>query len=61
MIASGLPNFIMMFVVKLFNFTFKTSFDNFYNFQNSIRNHVGPRAFATLQNELSPVVDYNNK
>ena len=43
-----------------FKFHFKTSFDIF-NFQNSIRVHVRHRAFATLQNELYRVVDYDSK
>ena len=33
----------------------------FFNFQNSIRAHVGHRAFATLQIELYPVVEYDSK
>ena len=32
-----------------------------FNFQNSIRAHVGHRAFATLQIELYPVVEYYSK
>ena len=36
------------------------SFDIF-NFQNSIRAHVRYRAFATFQNELYRVVDYDSK
>ena len=36
------------------------SFDIF-NFQNSIRAHVRHRAFATFQNELYRVVDYDSK
>ena len=43
------------------NFTLKTSYDNFFNFQNSIRTHVRHIAFATLQIELYRVVDYDNK
>ena len=43
-----------------FKFHFKTSFDIF-NFQISIRAHVRHRAFATLQNELYRVVDYDSK
>ena len=33
----------------------------FFNFQNSIRAHVGHRAFATLQIELYRVVEYDSK
>ena len=44
-----------------FNFTFKTSYDNFFNFQNSNRVHVRHSAFATLQIELYRVVDYDSK
>ena len=33
----------------------------YFNFQNSIRAHVRHRAFATLQNELYRVVDYDSK
>ena len=33
----------------------------FFNFQNSIRAHVGHRAFATLQLELYRVVEYDSK
>ena len=33
----------------------------FLNFQNSIRAHVGHRAFATLQLELYRVVEYDSK
>ena len=33
----------------------------FFNFQNSIRAHVGHRAFAALQPELYRVVEYNSK
>ena len=61
MIASGLPNFIMIVCWKSFKFTFNTSYDNFFNFLNSIRAHVRYRAFATLQIELYCVVDYNSK
>ena len=39
-------------------FTLNSSFNYFYNFQNSIMAHVGPTAFATLQSELYPVADY---
>ena len=45
---------------KKYNSTCKTSYDNFFNFQNSIRDHVGYRAFATLQIELYRVVDYDS-
>ena len=33
----------------------------FFNFQNSIRAHVGHRVFATLQIELYRVVEYDSK
>ena len=33
----------------------------FFNFQNSIRAHVGHRDFATLQTELYRVVEYGSK
>ena len=60
MIASGLPNFIR---IVCWNFlkSFKTSFDNFINFLNSIRDHVRYIAFETLQIELYRVVDYDSK
>ena len=61
MIASGLPNFLMIVCWKYFKFTFNTSYDNLFNFLNSIRAHVRYRAFATLQIELYCVVDYNSK
>ena len=62
MIASGLPNFIKIVCWNLFNFTFKMSFDIYFlYFQNSIRAHVGHRAFATLQIELYRVVEYDSK
>ena len=51
----------MMVCRNFFNFTFKTSYDNILNFQNSIRAHVGNRVFATLQIELYRVVDYDSK
>ena len=60
MIASGLPNFMKIVIWNFFNFTFKMSFD-IYIFLNSIRAHVGPRAFASLQIELYRVVDYDSK
>ena len=45
-----------------YNFTFKTSYDKKNkNCQNSIRAHVGHRAFATLKIELYRVVDYDSK
>ena len=58
MITSGLPNFIWMVCWKNINFTFKTSVAHF---QNSIRAHVGHRAFETFQIELYRVVDYDSK
>ena len=61
MIVSGLPNFIRIVCWIFWNFTFKTSLDNSFNFQNSIRAHVGHTAFATLQIELYRVVDYDSK
>ena len=48
-------------MLDFFNFTFKTSYDNFENFLNSIRAHVRHRAFATPQIELYRVVDYDSK
>ena len=39
-------------------FDFQNAFDNFPHFQNSIRHHVGPTAFATLQIQLYHVVDF---
>ena len=62
MIGSGIPKF-MKFVYwnYLLNFTFKTSFDIFFNFQNSIRAHVRHRAFATLQIEWYRLVDYDRE
>ena len=61
MIARGLPNFMNIECWNFFHFTFKTSFDIFFNFQTSIGAHVGPRALATLQIELYRVVDYDRK
>ena len=61
MIASGRPNFIIIVCWNFFNFAFKTSYDNFFNFLNSIRAHVGYTTFATLQIELYRVVDYDSK
>ena len=48
-------------MLEIFKFTFKTSYDNLFNFLNSIRAHVRYRAFATLQIELYCVVDYDSK
>ena len=48
-------------MLEIFNFSFKTSFDNFINFLNSIRDHVRYIAFETLQIELYRVVDYDSK
>ena len=61
MITRGLPNFMKIVFLNFLNFTLKTSYDNFFNFQNSIRTHVRHIAFATLQIELYRVVDYDNK
>ena len=61
MITRGLPNFMKIVCWNFFNFTLKTPYDNFKNFQNSIRDHVRHIAFATLQIELYRVVDYDNK
>ena len=41
--------------------SFKTSYDIFFNFKNSIRAHARHIAFATLQIELYRVVDYDSK
>ena len=48
-------------MLDIFNFSFKTSFDNFINLLNSIREHVRYRAFETRQIELYRVVDYDSK
>ena len=61
MIASDPPNFIRIVCWNFFNFTFKTSYDNIFNFLNGIRAHVQYRAFATLQIELYCIVDYDSK
>ena len=61
MIASGPSNFIRIVCLNFLNFTFKTSYDIFFNFLNSIRAHVRYRAFATLQIELYRVVHYDSK
>ena len=61
MIGSGIPKFMKFVYWNSFKFHFKTSFDIFFNFQNSIKAHVQHRAFATLQNELYRVVDYDSK
>ena len=60
MIASGLPKSMKIVFRNFFKFFFKTSFDIFFNFQNSIRAHVQHRAFATLQIELYRVVEYDS-
>ena len=63
MIASGLPKF--MKIVCWINFFFKFSLRRLliyvFNFQNSIRAHVGHRALATVQIDLYRVVDYDSK
>ena len=61
MIASGPPNFIIIYVGFFFNFAFKTSYDNLFIFLHCIRAHVRHIAFATLQIELYRVVDYDSK
>ena len=61
MIASVLPTFKKIVCWNYFLFHFKTSFDIFFNLQNSIRAHVRHRAFATLQIEWYRVVDYDRK
>ena len=48
-------------MLEIFNFSLKTSFDNFINFLNSIRDHVRYIAFETLQIELYRVVEYDSK
>ena len=48
-------------MLGIFVLSFKTSFDNFINFLNSIRDHVRYIAFETLQIELYRVVDYDSK
>ena len=61
MLASGLPNFIMIvfwiFLISLL----RGLMISFYYFLNSIRAPVRHRAFATLQIELYRVVDYDSK
>ena len=47
-------------MLEIFNLSFETSFDNFINFLNSIRDHVRYIAFETLQIELYRVVDYDS-
>ena len=54
-------NFIRIVCLNICNFTFKTSYDIFFNFLNGIRAHVRYRAFATLQVELYYIVDYDSK
>ena len=63
MIASGLTKFmkIVCWILKNKKNQFKTSFDIYFNFQNSIRAHVGHRAFATVQIDLYRVVYYDSK
>ena len=61
MVAGGPPNFIRIVCWKFLNFTFKTSYDNIFNFLNGSRAHVRYRAFATLQIELYHVVHYDSK
>ena len=61
MIASGPPNFIIIYVGFFFNFAFKTSYDNLFIFLHCIRAHVRHIAFATLQIEVYRVVDYDSK
>ena len=48
-------------MLDFLNFTFKTSYDNYFNCYISIRANVRHRAFATLQIELYRVVDYDSK
>ena len=48
-------------MLEFLNLAFKTSYDNFFNFLNSIRAHVGYTTFATLQIELYRMVDYDSK
>ena len=48
-------------MLEIFKFHFQDVFLNFFNFQTSIRAHVGTKAFATLQIELDRVVDYDSK
>ena len=52
---------LWLYVGYLLNFTFKTYYDNFLNFLNSIRVHVRYIVFATPQIELFHVVDYDSK
>ena len=56
-----LPNFIRIVCWKFLIYLLRTSFDNFINFLNSIRDHVRYIAFETLQIELYRVVDYDSK
>ena len=56
MIGSGIPKFMKFVYWNSSKFHFKTSFDIFLNFQNSIKAHVRHRAFATHQIELYRVV-----
>ena len=58
MIASGIPNFMEMYV-RIFVITLLRRL--LLNFQNSIRVHVRDIAFAALQIELYRVVDYDSK
>ena len=61
MIASGLTKFMKIVCWINKKNQFKTSFDIYFNFQNSIRAHVGHRAFATVQIDLYRVVYYDSK
>ena len=58
MIASGIPNFMKMYVRIFFISLLRRLL---LNFQNSIRAHVRYIAFAALQIELYRVVDYDSK
>ena len=56
-----IANFMRIVCWQFLNFTFKTSYDNSFNFLNGIRAHVRYRAFVTLLMELYHVVHYDSK
>ena len=62
MIARDLPNFIKIVCWETISCSLlRRLMIIFSNFQNSIRAHVGLKAFATLEIELYRIVDYDRK
>ena len=61
MIASGLPKFMKIVCWNKKKISLRRLLIYIFNFQNSIRAHVGHIAFATVQIDLYRVVDYDSK